>query len=128
MAADNQLRARVNPSHAEHIGEIANDRFDGQETEAERFVVKHGLEALGYEQRPTEASEVMLFYLRQIGLLLGLVGLICIGFGVFWPRVWSIIGFGLLLGGFLFIALQEGLRSYTDWGEREPLVERTKHA
>lgn len=126
MAPDNQLRARVAPSHAEHISEIAEDRFDGEHTEAERLVVKEGLESLGYEDRPTEASELMLYYLRRIGLVLGFVGLIMMGYGVFGPRSWGVVGFGLLMAGFLFLALEEGLAAYGGVADRQPLVDRTK--
>lgn len=127
MAPDNQLRARVQPSHADHISEIAEDRFDGEQTEAERYVVKEGLESLGYEDRPTDAAELLLYYLRRIGLMLGLVGLIMMGYGVFGPRSWGIIGFGLLLGGFLFLFLEEGLAAYSGWAaSRHPVVDRTK--
>lgn len=128
MAPDNQLRARVRPALAGHINDIADDRFDGQQTEAERYVVKEGLESLGYIDRPEDAAKLMLYYLRQIGLLLGLVGLICMGYGAFGPRSWSVIGFGLLLAGFLFLALEEGLAAFGSWSTREPLLERIDKA
>lgn len=125
MRPDNQLRARVAPSHADHISTIANDRFNGEKSEAERYVVREGLESLGYEDRPTEAAELMLYYLRRIGLILGFVGLILMGYGVFGPRSWGVIGFGLLMGGFLFLALEEGLAAYTGWANRQPVVDRS---
>lgn len=116
MAVDTRLRARVQPSHAEHIDHLAEHEFDGVQVEAERRIVKEGLVSLGYIERPTEARELFLWYLRRIGLMLGFVGLILMGYGIFGARLFSILGFGLLLGGFLFVALEEGIRAIDPTG------------
>lgn len=110
MAADNQLQARIQPSHAECITDIATQR-DIAETEVEREVVREGLAAMGYVSRPTNGLDLFEWYLRRIGLVLGVVGIIMMGFGVFWPRIYSLLGFSLLIGGFLFVALEELLKT-----------------
>lgn len=112
MATDNRLRAKVPPSHSECITTFAEDRFGGSETEAERALIKEGLAAEGYLERPTDRAELFLWYVRRIGLILGFVGLISIGYGVFGSRLFSIIGFGLTLGGFLMVALTDGLDAF----------------
>lgn len=114
MATGNQLRARLPPSHAKHIESIAEDEFDGAEAEAERQVVKEGLESLGYVDPPTDPHEVLLYHVRRIGLLLGFVGLIAIGYGIFGPRTYSLIGLGMTIIGFLLIALEETLGHFTE--------------
>jgi hypothetical protein len=113
MATDNRLTARVQPSHADRISSVAEDR-EIPETEAERVVVREGLASLGYVEKPSEDSELLLYYVRRIGLVLGFVGLILVGYGIFGPRVFSVIGFGLVLAGFVGVALEEFLRQYGD--------------
>lgn len=111
MATENRLRARVKEPEADSIEEIKEER-DIDRTDAERIVFREGLESLGYSERPTEAHEVLLYYTERIGLTLGFVGLIMIGYGVFGPRLWSLIGFGITLGGFLLVAVQAFLSKY----------------
>lgn len=98
MATDNQLRARVPDTHVEQIRTIAGDRQIA-ETEAERVVVREGLASLGYIEKPTDAGEMLLHYARKIGSLLGLVGLILIGYGIFGVPMARFVGFGLVLSG-----------------------------
>lgn len=85
--------------------------------DAERMAVKEGLQAMGYVERPTDAADLFRWYLRQMGFILGLGGLISMGYGVFGERLFSIIGFGLLLAGFLFLALELGLEHYDGWAD-----------
>lgn len=113
MATENQLRARINPSHAERISDIARDR-DTAETDVEREVVEAGLESLGYLSRPTERHELWLYYARFAGLSLGLAGLAAMALGVFWGQITGIYGFSLLIVGFLIVATVDGLEAYTD--------------
>lgn len=113
MATNYQLRARIEASHAEHIDEISEDR-DITETEAERVVFREGLESMGYVERPTAPHELFLWYVRRIGLVLGLVGLISIGYGIFGSRLFSLIGFGLTLIGFLLVAVADALETLTE--------------
>lgn len=127
MATKDRLTARLRPSMAEQIESFAEDH-DLDDPEAERELVQEGLESYGYLDRPTDPAELLLWYLRRIGLLLGLVGLIMIGYGVFGPRSWGVIGFGLLLGGFLFVALEEGIRTYEARAAPNPVPETTEHA
>lgn len=103
MATENQLRARVPPEHVDLIGQVSNDR-DISETEAERVVVREGLAALGYVSQPVEPAEVLLKYARKSGSVLGFVGLILIGYGLFGPAVFRFTGFGLVLSGFGLIS------------------------
>lgn len=122
MATDTRLRARIQPSHAEHIEDYADAQGFEKRVDAEREIVKTGLEAIGYIDRPTEGHEVFLWYVRRIGLVLGFVGLIVMGYGVFGPRINSIVGFGLLLTGFLFVALEEFIAA---WARRRSSTETT---
>lgn len=111
MATENRLRARVKEPEADSIEEIKEKR-DIERTDAERIVFREGLESLGYAQKPTESHEILLYYTERIGLVLGFVGLIMIGYGVFGPRLWSVVGFGITLGGFLLVAVQAFLSEY----------------
>lgn len=77
---------------------------DIPETEAERVVVREGLASLGYVEKPVEMADVLLRYARMGGSVLGFVGLILIGYGLFGPASFRFIGFGLLLAGFGLIA------------------------
>jgi len=113
MATENRLRARVKEPEAESIEEIQDEK-DIERTEAERMVFREGLHSLGYSERPTEAHEMLLYYTERIGLTMGFVGLIMIGYGVFGPRMWSVSGFGITLGGFLLVAVQAFLGEYVD--------------
>ena len=106
MASDNQLRARVPESHVEQIRQVSKDR-DIAETEAERVVVREGLTSLGRIERPAETSKLVVYYAKQIGMILGFVGLILVGLGIFGSNLFSYIGFGLLLAGFGSIAGSE---------------------
>jgi hypothetical protein len=103
MGSDNQLRARVPNSHADLIEQVSKDRGI-QETDAERIVVRNGLAAMGYVETPTAPSEQLLTYARRGGNVLGLVGLIFIGYGLFGAAAFRFIGFGLVLAGFGMIA------------------------
>lgn len=104
MASSNQLTARVPDQHSESIRDIAEKRGI-QDTEAERAVVRAGLEQLGYIEEDSEES-----YLRRVrksGMTLGTVGLIAIGYGLFGSASFRFIGFGLILSGFALIASAE---------------------
>lgn len=103
MASQNQLRARVPDAHVELIREVSIDR-DITETEAERVVVREGLTALGYVERPIEPGDVLLRYARKSGSVLGFVGLILVGYGLFGAASFRFLGFGLLLAGFGLIS------------------------
>lgn len=111
MATENRLRARVKESEADSIENI-KEEHDIERTDAERIVLRQGLESLGYTEKPAEAHEILLYYTERIGLVLGFVGLIMIGYGVFGPRLWSVIGFGITLGGFLLVAVQAFLSEF----------------
>lgn len=112
MATSNRLRATIDEDHREHIETIADaENVDG--TEAERIVVKEGLASLGFIERPTDGHELFLWYTRRMGLTLGFTGLVCMGYGVFAPRIWSVIGFGLLVTGFLSVAIVDGVSEYS---------------
>jgi len=111
MSSEQRLRARLDEPHAECVKTLKQER-DIERADAERIVVREGLESLGYTEKPTEAHEMLLFYTERIGLVLGFVGLIMIGYGVFGPRLWSVIGFGITLGGFLLVAVQTFLGAY----------------
>jgi len=113
MAAQNRLRASIDDSHDDYLEEIVDQR-DTSRPEAERTVVKEGLVSLGYIPKPTEAHELLLYYVRRIGLTLGFGGLAVMGYGVFGSRIFSLIGFGLTLGGFLLVALEEFLDFHSD--------------
>ena len=113
MATDNQLRARVDPSHAERIDTLAREQSEGERTEAERKAIEEGLRSLGYLERPVERHELLLWYVRRVGIGLGFLGLVSMGFGVFGARVFSLVGFGLALGGFLLVAVEEFLDEYS---------------
>lgn len=104
MASSNQLTARVPDQHSESIRDIAEERGI-QDTEAERAVVRAGLEQLGYIEENSQES-----YLRRVrksGMTLGTVGLIAIGYGLFGSASFRFIGFGLILSGFALIASAE---------------------
>lgn len=117
MATSNRLRATIDDDHREHIETIAA-KEDVAEPEAERIVVKEGLASLGFIERPTDAHDLFLWYARRMGLTLGFTGLVCMGYGVFAPRIWSVIGFGLLLTGFLSIAVVDGVSEYNRENKR----------
>lgn len=106
MASNNQLRARVSDRRIEQIGSVATDR-DISESEAERVLVREGLASLGYIDRPIDAEELLLYYARRIGTVLGFVGLILVGYGIFGSAAFRYMGFGLLLVGFAGIAASE---------------------
>lgn len=112
MATDNRLRATVDPAQDEHLSSLEDER-DLKRTEAERLVVEEGLESLGYVERPTQAHELLLWYVRRIGLILGFAGLILLGYGIFGPRTYSFMGFGITLSGFLLVLLEGLLDAYT---------------
>lgn len=122
MATDNQLRARVKPSEAEYLDSIATT-LDEDRAEAERKVIEEGFAALGYIDRPTKPHELLLWYVRRIGLVLGFVGLILMGYGVFGPRLFSLIGFGITLSGFLLVALEGFLDAYSESSQEVTLDE-----
>ena len=103
MATDNQLRARVPASHVEKIQQLSRDRAI-TETDAERAVVREGLTALGYVDEPVDPGEIALSYARKSGSVLGFVGLIMIGYGLFGTAIFRFVGFGLILAGFGLIA------------------------
>lgn len=109
MATDNQLRARLKASQDEYISSLA-DEMDSR-ADAERKVIDKGLEALGFIDRPTEAHELLLWHVHRIGLVLGFAGLVMVGYGVFGPRTFSLVGYGVTLGGFLLVAVE----SLLDW-------------
>lgn len=111
MASGNKLSARVPGSHAEKITQMSND-LDIAEPDAERKLIKEGLASMGYVNKPHESFELLLYYLRRIGLVLGIVGLILIGYGIFGPRQWSFAGYALVLTGFLGVALEGFLHEY----------------
>lgn len=113
MATENRLRAKVPPSHAQYITEIADEEFDGSETEAERAVVKEGLGGFGYDvDRPETDAGLWLYYIRFIGQALGLSGLAALALGVFWGQMAGIYGIGLLIIGFLIVAVVDALDRY----------------
>jgi hypothetical protein len=68
--------------------------------DAERAVVREGLAAMGYVEHPVEAGELLLQYARKGGGVLGVAGLIFIGYGLFGAAIFRFLGFGLLLAGF----------------------------
>jgi len=103
MASDNRLRARVSESKLQRIQTLAEDR-EIKETDAERAVVRAGLQRLGYLDEPVDPQERFLSIARKSGNLLGLVGLIVIGYGLFGSFAFRLLGFGLLLVGFGTIA------------------------
>lgn len=114
MATDNRLSARVGDSRDELLSEVAEERDGDTRADVEREALEEGLAALGYIERPTEPHVRLLWYVRRIGVLLGFVGLAALGYGVFGPRLSSLVGFGLTMGAFLLIAVAEGLSAYTD--------------
>lgn len=111
MAAQNRLRASIKESHDEYLSDLEEQR-DATRAQVEREVMEEGLAALGYIEQPTAPHEVLLWYVRRIGIGLGFVGLAGLGIGVFGPRVASLVGFGLALGAFLLIAVAEALDEY----------------
>lgn len=103
MGTENQLRARIPDAHMELIRQVSQHR-DIPETEAERVVVREGLTALGYVERPIEPGDVLLQYARKGGSVLGFAGLILVGYGLFGAASFRFLGFGLLLAGFGLIS------------------------
>lgn len=116
MATDNQLRARLDAKQDDSLSSIKSEKSVSR-AEAERIVIEEGLESLGYLEKPTEPHEILLYYVERMGLVLGFVGLIMIGYGVFGPRSWSFIGFGITLGGFLLVAVKTFLDAYVPVSE-----------
>lgn len=120
MATENRLRASIDPAHQEHLSEVEAEiqeeypHLERPRTEAERKVFEAGLEALGYVERPRDAATLFLWYARQIGYVLGLVGLILIGYGIFWGQLVQVIGLGLLILAFPMIAAWDVLPRLTD--------------
>ena len=108
MATENRLRATMESKYIELIDSLADERGESR-LDAERAAVKEGLRSLGHLERPTAPHELYLFYINRIGLVLGFCGLIMIGYGIFGLRLWSYIGFGLTVMGFLLVALAEAL-------------------
>lgn len=117
MRNDNQLSARVRPSSQEALEQLATDR-DMELPDAERAAIREGLESYGYTEKPLNGADVLLYYVRRIGILLGFVGLIVIGYGIFGSRLFSYAGFGLVFVGFVMVALEGFLRDYGG-GEEE---------
>lgn len=113
MATDNRVRVRVRPDYADSIERFAEDE-GMDEPDAQRKIIEEGLASLGYVDRPTARHELLLWYARKIGLLLGFVGLILIGYGIFGARLFSIVGFAVLLSGFVFLSTEEFLKWATD--------------
>lgn len=113
MAADNQLRARLKPTHTEKIDEIAEQRGT-ERVNVEREVIEEGLVAMGHVDRPSDGADLLLWYVRRVGLVFGVVGLIMLGYGVFGPRSFSIVGFSLVVAGFGFIAAEEFSKEIAD--------------
>lgn len=103
MASDNQLRARVPEAHVKLIERVSQDRGIG-ETDAERIVVREGLAAMGYVEVPVRIEDQLLTYARRGGSVLGFVGLILIGYGLFSSATFRLVGFGLVVAGFGLIA------------------------
>lgn len=110
MAEKYQLRARISDRDADGIDDLSDDR-DISNTDAERAVVREGLVGLGYvTDGRTDAekhSQQLLRYARLGGSVLGFVGLILIGYGLFGAAAFRFTGFGLLLAGFGLIAGSE---------------------
>lgn len=113
MASSNQLTARVDHRHSESIENLAEDR-DIRTTDAERVVVRAGLEKIGYLEESADRAMIFQDYARKIGTVLGFVGLTVIGYGIFGIRAFQYMGFGLVLAGFGLIAGAEFAPSVSD--------------
>jgi len=103
MATDTRLSAIVPTHHINQLRTYADDH-NINVTDAEREIIKQGLAANGYLETPTTPTELLTHYTRITGNILGFVGLIMIGYGIFGATLFSYIGFGLVLTGFSAIA------------------------
>lgn len=103
MASRNRLSATVPERHREEINNISQER-EIKDADAEREVVRAGLEKLGRIEETHDPGSGFLQRARQSGMLLGFVGVTVIGYGLFGSAAFRYIGFGLVLSGFALIA------------------------
>lgn len=108
MSGKTRLTATVPEEHGDWLDKAEEDRFDSR-THAERKAVEEGLRRLGYLDEPDQPHEQLLWVVNRVGLGLGFIGLIAVGIGVFGPRVSSVVGFGLTLGGFILLLVEAAL-------------------
>ncbi len=102
------MTATVPDEHGESLETAAEDRFDSR-PQAERKTVEAGLQTLGYLEQPDKPHEQLLWVVNRVGLLLGFIGLVTIGVGIFGPRMASFAGFGLTLGGLSLLVVEAAL-------------------
>jgi len=106
MATKNRLTASLRGDDAEKIGQVEED-LDMERPDAERRLVREGLTRLGYKDDDENPEDVLAEYARKIGSVLGLVGIVMLGYGVFGLPEFRYIGYGLVLSGFGLIAGSE---------------------
>lgn len=111
MAYESRLTAHVPGSVGDQIQEVADDE-EVEKTEAERIVVREGLKSLGYVEQPKTPAETVLYHTKRIGYVLGFVGLILIGYGIFGTMLFRWWGFGLTLVGLGMIMTADLLAEY----------------
>lgn len=107
MSSENRLSARIRTDIDDGIQALGDDH-DMVTAEAERTAVKAGLHTLGYYDipEPQNPADRLRYWVNWIGMVLGFVGLILTGYGIFGSLIFRVMGFGVLLIGVLLIATQ----------------------
>jgi len=123
MGTENRLTATLATDDADHIGNVEDD-LDLDRTEAERRLVREGLVRLGYREDEQHPEDLLVEYARKIGSVLGLSGLIMLGYGIFGFAAFRWIGFGLVMAGFALIAGGEFGPAAKAWFDRDSSDER----
>lgn len=113
MSGNKRLTATVPEEHGECLERATDDRFDSR-PHAERKAVEEGLRRWGYLEEPDQPHKQLLWVVNRVGLGLGFVGLAALGIGVFGPRISSLVGFALTLGGFVLLLVEAALDRQTE--------------
>ncbi len=81
MSGSKRLTATVPSNVGEALDKAEEESFDSR-TRAEREAVKRGLQDMGHLEAPEEPHQKLLWVVNRVGLGLGLVGLLAVGFGI----------------------------------------------